>query len=208
MTTATIHPFEEAGLGLAPFRFTGMSENVINHGNGHMQAGGTCDYCYNGIRYEYWIASADGKRFKVGCDCVLKLERADNRLVTAVQRAKAQHAKAKREAARQAKWEAGRPAREAAARERAAREAERLAAEQAANAERIERQGWLIDVLNRQPGDFCASLAADLERREIASLSDRCVVILRDIYAKAIGGRRGSKAYAAAEAEFDAKAGL
>ena len=77
-----IHPFERAGLGKAPFRFDAMRENVYIACQGSQpQPGGTCDYCSNGIMYEYWIKSSDGRSFKVGCDCVRKLERADNRLI-------------------------------------------------------------------------------------------------------------------------------
>lgn len=67
------HAFETAGLGIAPFRFVGTSENVIVHPDGTQQAGGTCDYCYTGIRLECQVVSADGKRFKVGCNCIAKV---------------------------------------------------------------------------------------------------------------------------------------
>lgn len=67
------HAFELAGLGLAPFRFVGMSENVICYPDGSQQAGGTCDYCSTGIRFECRVASADGKSFKVGCNCIAKV---------------------------------------------------------------------------------------------------------------------------------------
>ena len=85
MTTATeikIHKFEAAGLGRAPFRFTGIEtaadraavqrerENgglmfTTNHST-------SCDYCGQGIQNAYGVQSADGKRFKVGCDCIRK----------------------------------------------------------------------------------------------------------------------------------------
>lgn len=67
------HAFEVAGLGLAPFKFVGASENVITHGDGTQQAGGCCDYCFTGIRTECHVLSADGKRFKVGCNCIAKV---------------------------------------------------------------------------------------------------------------------------------------
>jgi len=67
------HRFELAGLGKAPFTFTGMSENVITHADGSSQAGGCCDYCFTGIRYECHCQSSDGRRFKVGCDCIAKV---------------------------------------------------------------------------------------------------------------------------------------
>lgn len=67
------HCFEVAGLGLAPFRFVGMSENVITYPDGTSQAGGSCNYCGTGIRYECVIVSRDGKRSVVGCDCIAKV---------------------------------------------------------------------------------------------------------------------------------------
>jgi hypothetical protein len=69
-----VHKFEAAGLGKAPFRFVGLSENVIKHPDGSSQSGGTCDYCSNGIRHECWVLSADGKRFKVGSNCIEKVD--------------------------------------------------------------------------------------------------------------------------------------
>lgn len=73
--TSTIHRFQLAGLGLAPFRFTGtVTEKVFCVPGGTPKAGSSCDYCGTGIRYEFWINSADGKTFKVGCDCIHKTE--------------------------------------------------------------------------------------------------------------------------------------
>lgn len=66
------HVFEVAGLGLAPYRFTGMSENVHTSPDGTTKAGGSCDYCFTGIRYQFHLLSRDGKAFKVGCDCIDK----------------------------------------------------------------------------------------------------------------------------------------
>lgn len=67
------HAFEVAGLGLAPFRFVGATENAITYPDGTTKAGGTCDYCGTGIRLECHVQSADGKRFKVGCNCIDKV---------------------------------------------------------------------------------------------------------------------------------------
>lgn len=67
------HAFELAGLGLAPFRFVGASENVITYPDGTQKAGGSCDYCGTGIRTECWVKSSDGKQFKVGCNCIEKV---------------------------------------------------------------------------------------------------------------------------------------
>lgn len=68
-----VHKFEAAGLGKAPFRFVGLSENAITYPDGTTKAGGSCDYCSTGIRHECWVLSADGKRFKVGCNCIEKV---------------------------------------------------------------------------------------------------------------------------------------
>lgn len=67
------HAFEVAGLGLAPFQFVGASENVITYPDGSQKAGGCCDYCFTGIRLECHVQSADGKQFKVGCNCITKV---------------------------------------------------------------------------------------------------------------------------------------
>lgn len=78
-TTKTIHPFETAGLGKAPFKFAGMYEDrgPKQYPNGMTvgapgQPMGTCEYCGQGIALCCRIASADGKTFVVGSDCVEK----------------------------------------------------------------------------------------------------------------------------------------
>ena len=103
MTTATEtatpvltqHPFERAGLGLAPFRCVGVErrvgpiKSVMRMPGGGLvecevgspgQPMGTCEYCGQGIADCYVITSADGARFIVGCDCVAKVARDDNRV--------------------------------------------------------------------------------------------------------------------------------
>ena len=120
------HPFEKSGLGKAPFSCTHVSENVFALPDGTSKAGGCCDYCGTGIRWEFWIKGsvAGAKQFKVGCDCVAKTGwgiegfekvRADHT------RARRQEGAAKRRAARQAQVAA----------ERAQRQADRLEATQA-----------------------------------------------------------------------------
>lgn len=65
---------------------------------------------------------------------------------------------------------------------------------------------WLLDVLGRvpYPSEFVNAMRAKLASEPLAGLSDRCVDILRDIYAKTVSGgaRRNSKAYGEAEDEF------
>jgi len=74
--TSTIHRFERAGLGVAPFAFTGaVTEKTYQACHGApVQAGSTCDFCGTCIRYEFWVRSACGKEFKVGCDCIHKTD--------------------------------------------------------------------------------------------------------------------------------------
>jgi hypothetical protein len=69
-----LHKFEERGLGKAPFAYAGMSENwYVAHQGAQKQPGGSCDYCGMGIAYEFHVRSADGRLFKVGCDCIAKV---------------------------------------------------------------------------------------------------------------------------------------
>jgi hypothetical protein len=67
------HCFERAGLGRAPFKIVGSFECKFQAAPGApVQPGGSCDYCGQGIMYAVAIKSADGKTFKVGCDCVAR----------------------------------------------------------------------------------------------------------------------------------------
>lgn len=68
-----VHAFERAGLGKAPFKFVGAYEAKFQACPGApVQAGTSCDYCGTGIMLVCRIQSADGREFKVGCDCVAK----------------------------------------------------------------------------------------------------------------------------------------
>ena len=92
----SMHVFERALLGKAPFTYIGMEIQKIDRGDGTFQPAGTCDYCGNGIMNVCHIQSADGKRFKVGCDCVAKLDRDNNcpstkKLISQVEAAKREH---------------------------------------------------------------------------------------------------------------------
>ena len=103
--SSVVHRFEAAGLGAAPFRFTGeVSEQTYCACPGApVQPGSTCDYCGTGIRYEFWIVSADGRRSKVGCDCIRKSD--DAGLVRAISSAEARLRRAKSAARRKANLE-------------------------------------------------------------------------------------------------------
>lgn len=68
-----MHPFEEAGLGKAPFRFAGAARVVYQAApDAPVQPGGSCDYCMNAITNHFYVESADGRRFKVGSECIHK----------------------------------------------------------------------------------------------------------------------------------------
>lgn len=131
---ANVHPFEAAGLGLAPFRVAGMSERTFQACPGAtVKAGGCCKFCYTGIRWAIIVVSADGKVFDVGTDCANKVDPSYAR-----------------EARRMYREERGAPARAAAELARAQRAA-LLAAEHAANEETFrendpEAASW-IDAL-------------------------------------------------------------
>jgi hypothetical protein len=79
------HKFELAGLGKAPFRCVGFSRETYQACHGApIQPGGSCDFCWTPIMDIYHILSADGRRFKVGCECVKKTD--DTGLMSAVKR--------------------------------------------------------------------------------------------------------------------------
>jgi hypothetical protein len=212
----TLHPFEEAGLGESPFRFVGLNKNVYSAAPGHIQAGGTCCYCGQGIMWECTIRSNDGKLFTVGCDCVAKLDRADNRLVAAVHRAKLKAERDKRDAEREARWAENRAKREAELQAQRDRnggltdrelvERQEMLAAKEKEAELAAGNAWLISVLKavEYRSDFIQSMIDTLHRGTVAGLSPRCQSILKDIYAKH-HGRRGSKKYDAAEQEFESR---
>ena len=69
-----MHVFERAGLGKAPFRFAGFYVSTYQAcADAPVQPGTSCDYCGAGLTNVCSVKSADGKQFKVGCDCVAKV---------------------------------------------------------------------------------------------------------------------------------------
>jgi hypothetical protein len=224
-TVTTIHAWEVAGLGRAPFRFVGLiavpppslleaNVDAYNHAvsGSHAAAGAlgvtlcSCQACGKDIMNNCVICDADGNRFVVGTDCVAKT--GDAGLIDAARAAEKARRRARADAEREARWEADRPAREARVAEFERQQREREAAEAARARVHAEANAWLIDVLAGQPGDFCRSVAADLGRMAIGDLSGRCLDICRDIYAKAMGGRKGSKAFTAAAGDFDRRSAI
>jgi hypothetical protein len=107
-----VHVFERAGLGLKPFKCVGFEVMKYQACQGApIQPGTCCDYCGTGIMNVFWIVSSDGRKFKVGCDCVYKTgdgglvkevkdrQRQHNRELRAARNArKAEERKARREA--------------------------------------------------------------------------------------------------------------
>lgn len=96
---STIHKFELAGLGKAPYRFVGVTEHKFQACQGEpVKAGASCDFCGSAIMYAANVISADGRRFKVGCDCALSI--GDKGLRTKVAAWQRAHDAEKREAAK------------------------------------------------------------------------------------------------------------
>lgn len=81
MQAAPVHPFQQAGLGKAPFQWVGVEERrgplpVPGHPGMFVgspgQPMGVCDFCGTGIAECHFIRSSDGRTFMVGCECVRK----------------------------------------------------------------------------------------------------------------------------------------
>lgn len=75
MNTTHIHKFEAAGLGAAPYRYVGCERTVVAEGFGAdatVRPAASCDFCSTAISTAFHLVSADGKKFKVGCDCITK----------------------------------------------------------------------------------------------------------------------------------------
>lgn len=104
VTSTKVHKFEQAGLGKAPFTFTGHERKWFVACPGDAgKPGGTCCYCGTGIAECFWLVSADGNRFYVGCECIRKsgdagLRKVVDAEVAAVNRTKRHEAKARKNA--------------------------------------------------------------------------------------------------------------
>ena len=77
--TSTVHAFEVRGLGKAPYQFLRVEvmSGPITLSDGSQvgapgQPMGCCQFCSTGIKYAFWLRSADAKEFYVGCDCIQK----------------------------------------------------------------------------------------------------------------------------------------
>jgi hypothetical protein len=89
----SLHPFEKAGLGKAPF-----------HCSHVVDSWSACQFCGTAIRYQYHIAGADGSHFFVGSDCVAKTGGAIH--IDQFKNVKSAFLKAKRDAVKKARHEA------------------------------------------------------------------------------------------------------
>ena len=190
------HKFTDAGLGKAPFSYIGMTENAFPLHGGYSKAGGTCDYCGTGIRWEHHIRSADGKVSRVGCDCIRKI--GDGVLMSAADKAekdrKRQERADKRKAEIMARLQVERDNNGGLTNYELAekRREEERAAELLAKAPTIAALAPYVDLLADGNGGFRDSVADDLRRGELPS--GRGFLIMLDILAKN-KGRANSKAY-------------
>lgn len=185
----TIHVFEEAGLGRAPFKYLGCIDERHQ----------SCDYCGHEIRYNYMLESSDGRYCKVGSECILKAGDAGLIEKVTLERRRREREKRRIKAAEKAAKE--RAEREAkAAIQKAARETRqaRIDAAWSEIGPQIETATlWLVEILDMHPRSrFCVDLSIELSCsfKLLKDRSPRCVAILQDIYAKA-HGRTGSMAY-------------
>lgn len=85
-----VHEWERAGLGPAPYKFVGAVKKLFQAVPGDpdcpVKPGSCCDYCATAIVWEHWFRAADGREFKVGCDCFFRAEH-PKALVSEVERA-------------------------------------------------------------------------------------------------------------------------
>lgn len=178
------HPFEKTGLGKAPFSCTHVTENVFALPDGTTKAGGCCDYCGTGIRWEFWIKGsvAGARQFKVGCDCVAKTGWG----IEGFEKVRAAHTRARRQAGAQSR-RAARQAQVAA--ERAQRQADRLEATQAwrdANSAVVARL-TAYEGTNSFVRDMALNLAnwGNLSQRQLEAVESCFAVIDRTEAARA-----------------------
>lgn len=179
MTNDTIHAWEAAGLGKAPFECIGMfslpspslaaqNPSAYNNQLRMMPKGfsmGTCAACGQALINNYMIEAASGERFSVGCDCVNKTGSAG--LIKKVDQIKKKVAADKRREAKERRL----------AMQRAQAEA-KLAAQRARNGgltdhevrqQKEERQRWKrIEVVATTLGPVINALALKQDRGSFA----------------------------------------
>lgn len=210
----SVHPFEIAALGRAPFTLEGYScevgpkrlaDGVTVGASG--QPMGTCDYCGRGISHVFKIRSSDGKESGVGCDCVLKIEREDNQLVSAVKKAKLLLDRKARQAKAAQKAKNAREKRLQAQRDRNGGLTDQEVRDQRWAAELAEIKAgneWLVSRLDGS-GPFVTHMRELLERYPARELSAKQIEILGRIWVGSFGFPSESQAEFEAAAEFREK---
>lgn len=231
-TTASevlVHPWQDAGLGIAPFRVhciistpgKGLLEHNVESYNSQMaeaccqaKALGVelyqCQYCYECLQNNVVIRDANKKFFVVGLDCAMKT--GDTQVMTQaknLERLRQKEIRAKKaEALREAKFQA-RQATLAAERTKNGGKTDYEVAKQARyDAQSFRRHGniekyrWLLAELDKNGGEFVKSMIEKIENYGFDGMSEKCERIIVDIYAKTVSGSRyGSKKYNAAAIE-------
>lgn len=185
--TIRSHRWEIAGLGVAPFVCTGMTEQRHDMGHGQSKPGGTCDYCGQGILYVFHIRSSDSRRFKVGIDCVLHTHDDAETIVVEVKRVMKAHKRAKRAEGVAVK-------RKAAAEMRA----QQAASERAANIQKLANDPTYRRLCDGSGNEFLAKMKDSMERfgsltegQQAAALKvmDRPAVVAASRHIGSIGER-------------------
>lgn len=235
MLTLT-HKWQDQGLGVAPFRVVAIlsvpsqslaadNTDAYNGAMADCQASArafgvtlcACQACGQSLVHNVIIRDARGAHFVVGTDCATKTDDAEViSQVEAIERKKRAEEKAARHDRERQERQARRDADEAAQRERnngltdfEVKAKAGAEAEAAREARYTAENAWLLDVLKTAyQGDFVVSIMDGLRRNSAADvLGGRARDIVADIYAKAKGGRRGSKKYASADQEFENRMG-
>ena len=227
-----MHPFETRGLGVGTFKCVGWSSfanprsemNDTAREAQNRMAGeqarnlgmqgklGICDYCGMALMNNYIVQDSRNKRFVVGSECVVKAhdKSLGNEVEVLKKNAEREARRKKRDAeAHRKKWLATvNPATgetNSQRLEREQREREEAARREAEEkAKRTEGLRFMLPFL-QNGSDWARSVADSIERGEAPR--GRAVNILADIFAKS-KGRRGSKGYDDAYAEFFQRTGL
>ena len=160
----------------------------------------SCDHCGTAIMHHCIIVDAEGSKFCVGTDCVVKTTHTE--IITKVKLALKKKAKADRAAKRQAALDARNAAYEAemeAQRDVNGGLTDREQKQEDARSALIIRRtraaeiaAVILDALQDQGGDFCYSIAQGY--RDGVAPRNRAETIVIEIIAKQ-SGRKGSKAY-------------
>lgn len=199
----TIHAFEKANLGVAPFRCVGMfsipspslaAQNVDAYNNALSMMPrdigvGSCAYCGMCLTHNFIIKDANGKRFVVGCECVNRA--GDAGLITAVKAERKKMAQEKRATRNNIK----RSEREAAYKATRDARAADFVVTQAALIVRAEphinNNPFIKDVIEGgQSGRFISEKAIDAVIRVIANIEQRAMWKANSRHVGTVGKRQ------------------